>query len=833
MIEFLVQLLSLGVIPGVLCSGYVFLSKLCLGWETKASPATRIFLPVAFGFLLWSVPLVVLPLWGWYNSWGLGLAGWIIAGIWGPLVVGRASWLRGYQMSMYGWGVLLVALITFISGLLFYTESMHGGIDQGVYAAQAKNIYLTGEIFKPYPMDGLDGHRYREFVALMNKSGLYATKGEMTVQFSPLYPAWMAQFYGIFGHFGLFVFNVCLASLNVFLFYGLVRLYASRFFALVSLLIFALNISQIWIARITLSEVFAQTFIISGFLALGISQKCNMRRLAYVGVLFLGGSFFVRIDGLLILPLYMCGLLTYLVLVHHDGEKSVLMKSMHMGGMLGTLLVVFGGGVWFYYLSSNPYLQALLPTLKLALYASGVVLPFCLVVRKPSISSFLQKIVSRKLVWMAPALIVVGLAFYGYFFRPYIEPFATWDRGRLMDTRTFQEDSLQYIGQYLSLPVLGLAVVGTCAILNRIFRLGKDIHITIFFVIWLGYTFVYCYNPNISPYHIWGSRRFLPLIFPGFALIAAIGLQWICSHWNLQMNRKRWAIPILSFFIGYYAWAGWPLSVTQELKGTVAFFKEIRNKIEKDSLVFFSATTRFFEPLYLGENLRVIRFDMNNPRHIELANEIIANDVKGGDSFYLLTNSAIDILFESVEKVTIPYEYTYIKSRSKPLGWEKDKSRFQLHLLKMRGSFRLPNSRYDNFTIGHQKIEGIDEEGFFQDEYADGQFFRWTTGTASLSFPMEKEYRPEAMSLSIIGFKAGGCRLRVSYNDRVIYDDVLTIEHTILDLDIPEDMPSSDRGTIQFVTETFKPSDYNGSTDNRDLGIRIKGLRIFGSTQVP
>ena len=830
MIELSLRILSLGVIPGVLCGGYFFLSKLCKDWETQVSPVVRIFLPIAFGFLLWSIPLVVLPLSGWYSSWIVGLIGWVMSGVLGPIVIPQVCKIRGHQMSIYGWGVLVLALITLTSGLLFYTESMHGGIDQGVYASQAKSIYLTGEVFKPYPVDGLDGHRYREFVALMNKSGLYATKGEMTVQFSPLYPAWMAQFYGIFGHFGLFAFNVCLASLNVFLFYGLARLYVSRVYALIALLIFALNISQIWIARITLSEVLAQTFIVGGFLALGLSQKYSTRRLAHVGVLFLGGSFFVRIDGLLLMPLYMCGLLTYLVLVNHKEAKG---NSMRSGGTLGTLLVVFGGGVWFYYISSNPYLQALFPTLKLALYASCVVLPLCLIVRKPLVSSFLQKIVSYKLVWLAPALIIVCLACYGYFIRPYIEPFAVWDRGRLMDTRTFQEDSLRYIGQYLSLPVLGLALVGACAILNRILRLGKDLHLTVFFIIWLGYTFVYCYNPNISPYHIWGSRRFLPLIFPGFALVAGIGLQWICAYWNLQMTKKRWAIPIFSFFIVYYAWSGWPLSFTQELKGTAGFFKDVSSKIEKESLVFFSASTRFFEPLYLGENLRVVRFDMNNPRHIELANEIVSNDSIGGDSFYLFTNSTVDIPFESVEEITIPYEYTYIKSRSKPLGWERDKSRFQLHLLKLRGSFHLPNSRYDNFTIGHQKIEGIDENGFSQDEYADGQFFRWTTGNASLSFPIEKGYRPEAMSLSIIGFKPGGCRLKVLYNDRTIYDDVLTVEHTVLDLTIPEDMPSADRGKIQFVSETFKPSDNNGPPDNRDLGIRIRGLRIFGSTRVP
>ncbi|MBL4575758.1 MAG: hypothetical protein JKY51_06635, partial [Opitutaceae bacterium] len=181
MIELSSHFLSFGIIPGVLCGGYFLFSKICKERDVEIHQGIEVCLSMALGLLVWSVPLVVLPLCGWYSSWSIGLAGWIITGVLGRFLIGRIRWVRAYWFSCCGWAVGLIAALTLVSGLFFYVESMQGGIDEGVYAAQAKNIYHTGGVFKSYPVDGLKTPRYREFVALMNQSGMYATEGKMTV----------------------------------------------------------------------------------------------------------------------------------------------------------------------------------------------------------------------------------------------------------------------------------------------------------------------------------------------------------------------------------------------------------------------------------------------------------------------------------------------------------------------------------------------------------------------------------------------------------------------------------------------------------------------------
>jgi 4-amino-4-deoxy-L-arabinose transferase-like glycosyltransferase len=233
---------------------------------------------------------------GFYRAEYFGLLGWVVTGVSLWLLFKQHSRCKlSFKFTFWDW-VLAVGLIV-AAGLYlgFPTESILGGRDQGVYANHGIHIANHGRLDVPYPwpenVSNIFALYFGEF------PGFYKTQPTMTAQFAHLFPVWLAQVFSTFGYHGLFRLNGIFALLSLSIFYGLCRFALPKSYAASATLFLALNPSEIWLARITLTEILTQLFILSGLWLLLLALENNSKLLARWAGIFLGFSALVRIDS--------------------------------------------------------------------------------------------------------------------------------------------------------------------------------------------------------------------------------------------------------------------------------------------------------------------------------------------------------------------------------------------------------------------------------------------------------------------------------------------------------------------------------------------------------
>lgn len=272
---------AVGILPALPLSGYWAFVRPNRTSETSQFPAITSFsLMTVAGIAMWSPLLLLSAAAGLYRAEYLGLIGWGVS----LLALRGLSW-RGPVLSdlvarLTPWDWVLAVGLLGAGGLYlgFPQESILGGRDAGVYANHGVFIAHHGRLGIPYPY-------HQELRSLFEPAipdspkfylpGFYLTSPAMTVQFSHLLPAWLAQAFSTFGHHGLFRLNGVLAMLFLPIFYGLCRSAVTEPYAVIATLFLAFNPSEIWLARSTLSEIFTQLFIWSGVLLLTLALKQN------------------------------------------------------------------------------------------------------------------------------------------------------------------------------------------------------------------------------------------------------------------------------------------------------------------------------------------------------------------------------------------------------------------------------------------------------------------------------------------------------------------------------------------------------------------------------
>ena len=178
----------------------------------------------------------------------------------------------------------------------------------------------------------------------------------MTVQFAHLFPVWLAQAFATFGHHALFRLNTMFAILSITIFYGLCRSVMQKPYAVIATLFLALNPSEIWLARKTLTEILTQLFIWSGLFILLFAQKNNSKKLARWAGVLLGFSSLVRIDSFFLVPLLFFSHLVQKI-VEDPGEKK---SSSVWSSFYQTSLPVFTIAFGYYVFDSMIYLSIFL-----------------------------------------------------------------------------------------------------------------------------------------------------------------------------------------------------------------------------------------------------------------------------------------------------------------------------------------------------------------------------------------------------------------------------------------------------------------------------------------
>lgn len=463
---------------------------------------------------------------------------------------------------------VLLLVVVLISVVVFFHphEFILGGADAGVYTNLGANIARTGAWLVHDPVvESLDPQLYPglfrehppgsvpQYILL---PGFYLTNGavgEIMPQFYPLHPAWMAIFYSIGGvRVELLATPLwgVLGCVGVFL-VGQVSL--RRRVGLIAALLLILTATQIWFSRYPTTEVLTQFLLFGGMYAFARYAEKPTAWSAILAGLALGQSTLVRPDLyflVAIVPIWT----GYLWLTRRL-DKRILLFIVPFAVQVVHSLVFALTQSWPYFYNIYGASFSLVRRSWPMVVAGASVGSLAIVMIARWVGRH-SEYRSRISPWWHRAkrfgaVVLVMLAFYGYFARPlFADPAASYYYWYGDHSIPYVEPyNLVRLGWYLSPIGIGLAVLGAALALSR------DLTARSALLLGLGVFFsvLFVQNSRNNPHHIYVMRRYVPVVIPFFVLMAAYAL----SSWSGRSRGWGWATAVctaaLAVWIGLNA----------------------------------------------------------------------------------------------------------------------------------------------------------------------------------------------------------------------------------------------------------------------------------------
>lgn len=512
------MLAAAGVWPAVPLTGYIVFMR---AYRTGTfSSLTAFCVMTVTGLVVWSVPLLGSAVAGIYRPAYLGLIGWGVTLIIAVVVwrarqalastatpaPGRtrrenrtlhpreAERRRGAtapseSKTQRAWDWMLAVGLVVAAALYlgFPSESIYGGRDEGVYANHAVYLAHHGRLDVPYPwpqdLSELFADRWQGF------PGFYPTQPTMTVQFGHLFPVWLGQAFATLAQHGLFRLNAVLAVLSLGVFYGVCRLVLPASSAVVATLFLAFNPSQLWMARVTLSEILTQLLTWSGVLLLLQALRDDRKLPArWAGVLF-GFAGLAHFDGMLLFPVLFLAHLVVKIVEEPAGKSAAIWRALYL-----TALPTFAVALGYYVMFSRPYFVSRPYLYQLA--GAGVVSSLGLLLLTRGLTRHLHAWLTHRIFLTLVGIGLLVLAAYAYWIRPIPSgpPQLVLQRPGFYQDLTkgnYQAESLVDLAQYLSPVVVWLAIGGWFAGVWKAVREARETYVMPALIIVLAFSVVY------------------------------------------------------------------------------------------------------------------------------------------------------------------------------------------------------------------------------------------------------------------------------------------------------------------------------------------------------
>lgn len=685
----LAMLSAAGLWPAVPIAGWAALRSTVPALRQHFEPVTLFSLSAVAGIAIWSPVLLGAAMLGAFSGAWIGLVGWIVTGLSaasliarrfrpgsagepatarparseqdaaaGPQSEGHGKSAKKARRSRTGaeahaprrsakragadWVRAGLVLGITLAGLLylgFPAESIYGGRDEGVYAMHGTWIARHGRLDVPYPWPD-DAHDVFKDI-WVGFPGFYKTEPTMTVQFGHLFSVWLAQAHATLGEHGLFRLNAVFAVLFIGAFYGLSRTALPAPYAAAATLFLAFNPSQLWMARITLSEILTQLLVWSGLLLLTEGLRIYDRRLARWAGILLGLSAFVRFDSLLLVPMLLLAHLAARIVEEPTGKSSPAWTALYQ-----TALPAFALAFAYFWVFSRPYVIERPYLDKLAV--ACVVAPAALLLAHRTVLRHVRPWLTHDATLAALSLFLLAVAAYAYWWRPIPEDPSKLVRrwpGYLaqLGLGSYRRDALVNLGSYVSAPVVWAAIAGWLAGLWSLVRTGRDRHVLAVLVVVLGFSVVYLYDHGNTPDHFWTIRRFVPVIIPGFVLSAALGARLALERLP-SPARPLVAGGIVFLLAVFIARADRLIAAFAEDPGYYGQMRRLAQELPPDQTILARGFTTWVTPLYVAFDRKVVPLNLDKPEVRAAAQGWIERRAREGEPAYFVDEvRSIDI----------------------------------------------------------------------------------------------------------------------------------------------------------------------------------------------
>ena len=441
-------------------------------------------------------------------------------------------------------------------------------------------------------------------------------------------------------------------------FYATAVQWVTRPVAVVGTLFLAFNPAQLWVGRITLSEILAQVLIWAALaLVARLDDRADAALARWAGFL-LGLVALARVDGFVLLPLVFAAQgATWALGRRRRGPSQHVATPWPF--LYQTAVPTFALAAVSYALWSPFYFDALTPYLvPVALVALVVLYP--VLAGTPGMQTSLRRLAASKVLRVAAVVLFVGASVWAYWVRPISQPTEEesrqWYAAREAaavegaapvpagDGPHWGRNTVSNLGRYLSPWVLGLAVLGVACTLWKVLALQVGWGALTCFVLWGGFSVAYLGDPAVDPLHFWAIRRFVPLILPGCVLMAALGWRFAARRLPVRL-RVPMAAAILFVLSVHTISASAPLAVFTRDQGITQQLRAVAEALPKDDVILVPTSrpgwARWQTPLYLTFERPLHPFDPSSPRRMAKVASWIEGQRLSGKPVYLLAEAGV------------------------------------------------------------------------------------------------------------------------------------------------------------------------------------------------
>jgi len=667
-------------------------------------------------------------------------------------------------------------------------------------------------------------------------------KGELLPQFFHLYPLWLAVCFKLWRFEGIFLFNVLLGSFSVMLVVSLTeQLFSSRTVGWAAGLLLASNAGQVWMSRSPFSEILAQVFLLGGLTLLALATRTKHKWLMVLSGSVFGLSLFVRIDSVLILA----GLgILYFCVDSHRRWFFLPLIGFAAWSVLHVWLFSFP-----YYFHAFRTVQNASPSGAIAALLAGGIIFFGIAVYWRRRSAAAQTVAltsdeSRSPAaprrFPAAAMLLFGLVVvYGVFVRPHLEsarqvvPMPMPHSGMVP---LYNEINWPRLSWYLTPIGLGLACLGVLLVIPRMVA-GDSAILWPFAAVFGLFASFYLYKSQAFPDNYWVIRRYIEIVIPGALILACFALQWLSQRSSRVLPARSGLI--LSVLIYLAVWGGEIRSFSsllreRELSGTLQQL-EVLAGLNRDADVllleqgvfqeFFSAPLKF-----------VFQKTVYPLAHLELDGVALAtlaeNWHQEGKRIHLLSSEEHTEVrgrqLQFLPRLRFEFTTRVIEPAYEQLPKEMMDLKYGLQIYEVQPA--APASPPSAATLNMDFNLGFPTRGFHAVETtADGEAFRWTSGSATLELPEVTAASEGVLSLSLAQDfpQPVASPARIHFNGHLIAERRLPRRFEVLRWPIPGAwLNLNGKNIIAFDSATHSPEGNGLSDDRRQLGLMVDGVKL-------